>query len=52
MVDMALPWATTGEKYHLFRYTWFCTYSIIRVGYGYPSYHQAGYHQDPYPHRR
>merc|ERR1712014_34514 len=23
-----------------------------RVGYGYPSYHQAGYHQDPYPRRR
>ena len=23
MVDMALPWATTGEKYHLLRYTWF-----------------------------
>ena len=23
MVDMALPWATTGEKYHLLRNTWF-----------------------------
>ena len=30
----------------------FLYFSFNRVGYGYPNYHQASYHQDPYPHRR